>query len=126
MTILACDGTLKHFWLLRSEQEVTGTDRQLNSSQPGLWSHTLRALGSRQRLGTFLREHSVTIWVSQSLEIYHLQIQMNLLSILYNNTSILSWVLSIQLHIQHVVEIIPGDSHGGDVLLTLSALSVSF
>ena len=69
MTILACDGTLRHFWLLRSEQEVTGTDRQLNSSQPGLWSHSLRARGSTQRLVTFLREHSVTIWLSQSLVI---------------------------------------------------------
>ena len=67
MMILTCDGTLRHFWLRLSEQEVTGTDRQLNSSQPGLWSHSLRARGSRQRLVTFLREHSVTVWLSQSL-----------------------------------------------------------
>ena len=74
---------MRHFWLLRSEQEVTGTDRQLNSSQPGLWSHSLRARGSRQRLVTFLREHSVTIWLSQSLVISHIQKQMNLVSILH-------------------------------------------
>ena len=68
MMILTCDGTLRHFWLRLSEQEVTGTDRQLNSSQPGLlWSHSTRARGSRQRLVTFLREHSVTVWLSQSL-----------------------------------------------------------
>ena len=47
---------------------VTNTDRQLKSSQPGLGSHSLCVLG--QRLVTFLREHSVTIWSSQSLVKY--------------------------------------------------------
>ena len=98
---------------------VTNTDRQLKSSQPGLWSHSLCVLG--QRLVTFLREHSVTIWSSQSLVKYSIMTSRSS-DLLDNDTPILSWILTIQLHIQHVVELVSGDTHGGDIFLTLHVI----